>query len=83
MKYAVHPGYVSAFDGDRHYITAQQLINLYGVNPKDCCVVDISRQETFIGKDITGYIHLYPTANGDYPARGCNHKDERAERAGY
>lgn len=36
-RFCIHPGFVvSANDGDRHYISYPKLIELYGVNPKDC-----------------------------------------------
>ena len=36
-RYLVMPGYVtSRTDGDRHYISAIQLIQLYGVDHNDC-----------------------------------------------
>lgn len=39
-KYAVYPGMITSItDGDRHYITARQLIRLYGVDEKECFIV--------------------------------------------
>jgi|GEM_PF-6969725 len=38
--FIVCPGYiVSKYDGDEHFINAQMLIALFGVNPKHCKVV--------------------------------------------
>lgn len=40
LKYAVYPGYmVSRVDKDVHYITAEMLMRLYGVDPAECLVV--------------------------------------------
>jgi hypothetical protein len=39
-KYLICPGMVtSKRDGDKHYITADQLIRLYKVNPSECVVM--------------------------------------------
>lgn len=41
MKYSVHPDFVvSKTDRDVHYISADHLIHLYGVDPRDCVVID-------------------------------------------
>ena len=40
IKYLICPGVVtSKTDGDRHYITANQLISLYRVNHSECVVI--------------------------------------------
>lgn len=45
-KYAVYPGYIrSKYDGDKHFITARKLIQLYGADPKECVVVDDFRRD--------------------------------------
>ena len=65
--FAVHPGFVtSASDGDRHYIGYNQLVELYGVDPKQCIGWDDRDPSTFRGRSEKNYIHLYPKANGDY-----------------
>ena len=67
IKYVVYPGYVrSKYDGDRHYITAKQLIKLYEVNPLKCHIVDFNQPKTYRGKDFRPYISLIPRYNGDY-----------------
>lgn len=39
-KYLVIPNYtISLTDADRHYVDAHSLIQLYGVNPKECIVI--------------------------------------------
>ena len=66
-KYALHPDFViSTYDDERHYITFQQLVRLYGVNPKDCVEWDRSRPATFRGRKYGDYIHLYTRHDGDY-----------------
>ncbi len=41
MKYIIFPGYVtSKNDGDSHWISAPQLMRLYGVAPVDCLIFD-------------------------------------------
>jgi len=66
-KYAIHPDFVTSnYDGDRHYISFQQLARLYGVNPQDCIVWDASRPDTFRGRRYGDYTHLYTRQDGDY-----------------
>lgn len=72
-KYLLCPGYVtSRTDGDRHYITADQLARLYRVNPSDCEV----RQDAEPWESPSlaavrkqrhaGLIKLGPRYDGDY-----------------
>ncbi len=65
MKYIIHPGIErSKSDGTLHYITASQLIRLYGVNLKDCIISreNQGRKETYPDK----CQHLYPQYDGNY-----------------
>lgn len=63
LKYAVYPGYViSKNDGDRHYISAQQLMRLYKVDPRECIVV--REQKIWFG--IQDLILLKPRYDGEY-----------------
>lgn len=67
-KYMVHPGSVySKRDNQLHYITSNQLIKLYAVDPKDCV---ISPPHFFDPENDDGYIHLFPRNDGNY----TNHK---------
>lgn len=60
-RYVLHPGWVtSRNDGDRHYITAIRLAELYGVHPA-CC-----RVSSPDAKDKEGEVHLYPRYDGNY-----------------
>ena len=64
MKYVLHPGYViSKNDGDRHYISARQLAELYNVNPAECIVVTNDEPFMHCGND---YTHLKPRYDGNY-----------------
>jgi hypothetical protein len=66
-KYAIHPGYVtSKNDGEQHFISYGQLINLYGLKEKDCIVWDLEIPETWRGRNHKDYVHLYPKYNGRY-----------------
>jgi hypothetical protein len=61
VKYVVYPGYVkSKTDGQRHWVSYQQLIALYHVDPKEC--INGSRPNTFVDR----YIPLYPRYDGNY-----------------
>jgi len=67
IKYIVRPGYVfSRSDGDRHYISAGQLMNLHRVTISECII--------YRGKEdrykLIGFkrklINLFPRADGQY-----------------
>jgi hypothetical protein len=61
IKYIICPGYVtSKTDGDRHYITSRQLIELYGVNPKECAI-----EKEYI-RSAENAIFLRPRYSGHY-----------------
>lgn len=62
-KYVVIPGWVtSKNDYGEHYITAQQLISLYRVNPSDCHI--LNNDKFFEPQE--GQIVLRPRYDGDY-----------------
>ena len=64
IKYIVHPGYVrSKNDRDKHFISYDRLIELYGVNPKEC--VD-ARSEYSRSKPCEDCIDLKPKYDGNY-----------------
>lgn len=68
-KYVVYPGFVqSRHDGDVHYITARQLMHLYGVRLSDCVVAQSDTD--LLGRDFTGLIPLRPRYDGDYRLNG-------------
>ena len=49
VKYVLVPQEVKSADGDRHFISAPQLADLYGVSMKDCIIRDYRRPETLLG----------------------------------
>ncbi len=60
-KYLVKPGWVtSRTDGDRHWIPADKLIQLYQVNPKECIIYDPWQE------DPQDLIVLRPRYDGNY-----------------
>ena len=66
-KYAIHPGNIKGWsDNDVHFITFTQLIRLYKVNPNECILWDLNRPETYICRNYSDYIHLYPRVDGNY-----------------
>lgn len=70
-RYAIHPGYViSKTDGDRHYIPAQILADLYGLRPDEYIIWDDQRPETYLGRREEDYVHLYPRYDGNYKLEG-------------
>lgn len=63
-KYGICPSYVqSKNDGEWHFVTAPQLIRLYGVNSHECVVLVDESDISFRGKDL---ILLAPRTDGDY-----------------
>ena len=64
-KYLILPGVVrSRSDGDMHYISARQLIELYKVNPEECKIVDSPQSAQ--GIEWKDYIELRPRTDGNY-----------------
>jgi len=60
-RYCIHPGFVvSENDGDRHHISYPKLIELYGVDPKDCAQYR-AQSMTHMGE-----ICLRPSRTGRY-----------------
>jgi len=65
-KYAVHPGFIeSKKDGEVHWIEARQLMQLYGVNPSECIVIDDEYIRYGGDPDDEKFIHLYPRRDAD------------------
>ena len=62
-RFLVCPGYVhSRNDGDRHWISADRLIDLYGVDPRECVIAN--RGLTWA--DEKSLIRLTPRYSGHY-----------------
>jgi hypothetical protein len=62
-RYMLHPGYVfSQTDGDRHWVSADRLADLYGVPMGQCCIERCPTDGLRRG----GLIHLTPRTDGDY-----------------
>lgn len=68
MTYVLHPCTIRSMeDGDRHYITADALANLYGVPVAGCKVVWCDMYKSIKNyTDHEGNIHLFPNWFGDY-----------------
>lgn len=66
-KYIIVPGEVRAKDGDVHFITAEQLISLYKLNPADCIVFTTKlRQQGYTEDFLNACIWLGPREDGNY-----------------
>ena len=64
LKYIIRPGtMVSRTDGDVHFISAEQLIALYQVNPSECVIVD---RDDKIPKRLLHLEILAPRYDGKY-----------------
>jgi hypothetical protein len=62
-KYIVIGGYiVSKKDNDRHYVGPMELIKLYGVDPKECILVN----QEYDPRTYKDLIELRPRYDGDY-----------------
>lgn len=65
MKYLIYPGVITSIhDGEDHYISAGQLINLYRVDPRKCKIVRNERD--LFGLNLDEYIALTPRKDGNY-----------------
>ncbi len=63
-KYLVVPGKVrSQTDGDRHWVGFGELVQLYGVDPKECIAHNPERSGDDYDPDL---IVLHPREDGDY-----------------
>jgi len=70
-KYAIHPGQVqSKSDGEIHFISAYQLMDLYGLARSECVIWDTRKPSSYAGLDPDDYVHLYPIYDGDYNLHG-------------
>lgn len=73
ILYAIHPGMVeSKTDGQQHFIGARELMNLYGVTPRQCLVYDPPPVGTpgfcldQYNARFEGLRPLYPRYDGNY-----------------
>lgn len=67
-RYVVIPGFISSKnDGDRHYVGARQLMNLYGVEPSECLIFSYNRKGISLEwLRSRGLVELSPRYDGDY-----------------
>ncbi|MGD8786208.1 MAG: hypothetical protein PVJ60_02195 [Phycisphaerales bacterium] len=64
-KYIVCPGWIiSKNDGDHHYITADMLIRLYGVDRRECIIADEGHFAR--AHDLDHLPRLWPLYDGNY-----------------
>ena len=67
IEYIIYPGFVtSKRDGDLHYISAQKLMTLYGVEPKKCRVAVEQEDIERIRRKSPEALLLTPLAEGNY-----------------
>ena len=65
LRYAVHAGWVTSMnDGQRHFITASRVAELYGLERGEWFEWD---EESRLGCVDSDFIHLWPQSSGDYP----------------
>jgi hypothetical protein len=63
-KYIVIGDWVYSKDGDKHFVSPQRLALLYGLNPDECVLADITRPSTLLG--LPELPRLYPRSDGEY-----------------
>ena len=78
--YVLFPGNVrSANDGQKHFIGAPQLAQLYGVNYRECMVVYEEHLHEYRAKP--HHIHLHPRYDGQYLRRDSAPTSTTADKA--
>jgi hypothetical protein len=63
VKYLVVPGFIISESRERRFIDARQLIQLYGVDPRECAVASLLSTRPVPREDL---ILLRPLVNGNY-----------------
>ena len=65
MKILICPGYViSQTDGDRHFITGKQLVNLYQIDFRKHEVRELKKEDRILSYN--GFVILGPLYDGNY-----------------
>lgn len=67
LRYLVYDGEVKSKDGNIHYVSHQQVVQLFGVNPLECLLVN--RPDWFRGytpEFLETLKVLHPRQDGDY-----------------
>ncbi len=59
IKYRLFPGYVISNTGERNVVSYNVLVQLYGLDPKECVKAGMETGEE-------EYIDLYPLPDGGY-----------------
>ena len=73
-KHNVWPGFViSRSDGERHYISGLQLVELYKVPLPECIIVISPWDHYGLRRNDKELIHLFPRNDGNYklPLKEC------------
>jgi len=66
-NYLLLGGWVSSkSDGELHYVSATKLLRLYGLDPRECILVNDFNGSSLRGVDLTSLIVLGPRFHGDY-----------------
>ena len=78
--YLVWGGYVtSKNDGDRHYVNAEKVMRLYGLDRSKCDLAEEMNYEKTLRRSNHSYERIFfPRYDGDYGIKGL--KENRYER---
>lgn len=78
-RFLVRPGHIGSLnDYDVHYISARQIMNLHGVDPRECVVLDPQRPAS-----LPGYSDEYLSALLELKPHHIYFKVTEAERRQY
>ena len=56
---------ISKYDGQKHFISAYRLADLYGVDRRECIYTN-ENSEKLLGRDVSNFIQLRPRFDGNY-----------------
>lgn len=65
-KYLVIGDWVFKNDGQRHYVSAKELVRLYGVDKKECVLFEKNPPDNPRNVEVGGLYILGPRYAGDY-----------------
>jgi len=75
-KYLITGGYIISKDGDKHYVSASELVILYNLKRDECQLVETRTSEEkrtgLLGVYTKGLRRLYPRRDGNYCLPGVN-----------
>lgn len=66
QRFAIHPGHImSRNDRQRHFVSYRRLIQLYGLDPRQC--FDATKGGYDLHETVEGVTDIHPRYDGKYP----------------